>query len=182
MSENESTTTVEESAAVATKPAKKRPAKKTAAKAAKTETKGTKVSPKKKAAAVKGAKAVKATKKVITAYPGAKSGKPSKNGAETRRKDGLRGPQVRVLQALAKGKNMTRPQITEKSGVDQATLTEYIGSSDDETRLKNDAKHFPSLVTLKLVKAAVPEEGTRAECYNITALGLKALEKELKSK
>ena len=50
-------------------------------------------------------------------------------------------------------------------------LVEYIGSSDDKIRAKNDKK-FKSLLTLGFVKAT---DGDGATSYSITASGRKAL-------
>ena len=127
------------------KAAKKRAAKKVAKKSAK------------KKAAKKGTK--KAAKKAA---------KPSKNGAPRARKDGLRDPQVRVLSFLAKGdRSRTRAEIGKGAKVDVATLTEYIGSSDAETRKRNDQKMgWKSLISLGFVKEAPPEdEGITASAY-----------------
>jgi hypothetical protein len=61
---------------------------------------------------------------------------------------------VRVFQALSKSKEpLTRSEISKKGEVDQAMLTEYIGSSDDKIRLKNDKKVCKSLLTHGYVKA-----------------------------
>src|SRR5690242_1633048 len=85
---------------------------------------------------------------------------------------GLRAPQVRILQALAKsGKPLSRKEIAEKAPVDLAACVEYIGSADPAIRKANDVKHFPSLVSLGLVK----EERHEGEpvTYAITAKGRK---------
>jgi hypothetical protein len=58
--------------------------------------------------------------------------------------------------------------------VDVASLTEVIGSSDAETRKRNDQrKGWKSLLTFGYVKAT-EEEG--AVSYTITATGKKALD------
>jgi hypothetical protein len=64
-------------------------------------------------------------------------------------------------------------QIAKKGEVDQAMLTEYIGSSDDKIRLKNDKKVCTSLLTLGHIKA---NEQDGATTYAITASGRKALQ------
>lgn len=85
----------------------------------------------------------------------------------------LRKPQLRILAALAKSKRpLTRAQIAEKGKVDQASLTDYVGSYDDAIRAKNDKKICMSLVSLRLVKAVAGETGTT---YMITAAGRKAV-------
>lgn len=104
-----------------------------------------------------------------------KAGKPETNGHA--KKEGLRAPQVRILAALKKsGKAMTRNQLSEKAPVDLAMCTEYIGSTDADKRKANDAKHFPSLISLGYVKFGNGEDagGTVVE---ITKSGIKALEK-----
>jgi hypothetical protein len=89
----------------------------------------------------------------------------------------LRKPQARVLEALQKfPKGLTRPLIAEKGAVDQAALVEYIGSPDPATRKANDAKHFPSLVTLQAVKEEQREiDGRNVTTYSITAKGKQLL-------
>jgi hypothetical protein len=83
-------------------------------------------------------------------------------------------PQVRVLQALAKSKSpLTRSEISKKGEVDQAMLKEYIGSSDDKIRSKNDKKVCVSLLTRGYVK---PTDKDGAAVYSITVSGRKALE------
>ena len=95
-----------------------------------------------------------------------KGSKPAKKVAKKKapaKKTGLRKPQVRVLQCLAKAKKpLTRAEVSEKGEVDLAMLNSYIGSSDDATRKKNDQKVMPSLLTLKLVRQTLPEEGKGA--------------------
>lgn len=104
-----------------------------------------------------------------------KTAKTSKK-ASAKKENGLRKPQLRILAALKKAKGaLTRAEISEKAPVDVAACVEYIGSHDDATRKANDKKHFPSLVSLGLVKFGMPEEGG-AVCYEITAAGRKAAE------
>lgn len=113
--------------------------------------------------------ATKSTKKPATKKTADSNGKAS----------GLRAPQVRILKALVKaGKPMTRSQISEKAPVDQAACVEYIGSHNPDVRLANDAKHFPSLVTLGYVKAEMHDvDGRDVVQYTVTAKGAKAAEK-----
>jgi len=69
----------------------------------------------------------------------------------------IRKPQLRILAYLAKQKRpSTRKQIADGAPVDTAMCTEYLGSDNDAIRLKNDAKHFPSLVTLGYIAARSP--------------------------
>lgn len=129
-----------------------------------------KKAPAKKAA--KPAKAAKAVKKAAT------------NGAAPKaKKDGLRGPQVRILTCLSKAKGpLTRNQISEKAPVDVATCVEYIGSTDKDRREANDTKHFPSLISLGLVKYDTHEvDGRDTIAYTITPKGRTQLEKEQKA-
>lgn len=97
------------------------------------------------------------------------------------KKEGLRGPQVRILKALAKAaqgnqKDLTRAQIAKLAPVDQAACVEYLGSHKEEVRIANDAKHFPSLVSLGLVRFGKEQEGNGVS-YEITATGKKVADK-----
>lgn len=85
----------------------------------------------------------------------------------------LRKPQYRILKALAKSsKPLTRGQISEKAPVDVASCVEYMGSPDATIRKANDAKHFPSLITLGLVKQEIEDrDGRDVVVYSITAKG-----------
>lgn len=118
-------------------------------------------------------KAVKATNGKVKKVPKAKAesnGKPAKKG--------LRGPQVRILKALKKSEGTPRDRnwISEKAPVDLATCVEYCGSPDPAKRKANDAKHFPSLVSLGFLKIAIPEE-SGPTVYQITKAGIAALAK-----
>jgi len=103
--------------------------------------------------------------------------KPSTNGHA--KAGGLRGPQVRVLVALSKSnKPLTRVQIADKAKVDQAALVEYVGSADKARREANDKKHFPSLLSLGLVRADDAEvDGREVVVYQVTAKGRTAASK-----
>lgn len=96
-----------------------------------------------------------------------------------KKKDGLRNPQIRILQCLAKlDKAMTRAELSEKAPVDVATCVEYLGSHDPDKRAANDAKHFPSLLTLGYVKLEEHDvDGKNVRMYAITANGRKAVAK-----
>jgi hypothetical protein len=97
--------------------------------------------------------------------------KKPKNG---KKKEGLQTAQERVLRVLAtlkEGQSLTRSEIAQPawedlSGgpIDQAWLTENIGSENDEKRAKNDEKHYPSLITLGLV-------GRSGRSHYLTAKG-----------
>jgi hypothetical protein len=138
--------------------------------------KAAKKTPVKKAAAAK--KTAKKTPAAPAAEKTAAKKAPAKKAAPKKETGGLRGPQVRILQLLAKSnKPITRSVIAEKAPVDVATCVEYIGSPDPEKRKKNDTKHFPSLVTLKLVSEQKQEiDGREKVVYQLTAAGKQKLE------
>lgn len=98
-------------------------------------------------------------------------GEPKPKVAEV--KTGLRKPQIRILLAmLAAPKPMTRKAIAEKAPVDQAACTELIGALDENVRKANDAKHFPSLLSLGLVSAEkVDQDGKDVILYSLTTKG-----------
>lgn len=148
----ETTTTTETAPKAPVKAASKKtaPAKKVAAKA--TPPKG------------KAKEAPKPTKKPVA--------KATKEVAVKKGTSGLKKPQERILKFLEKQtEGMSRAAIAEFAPCDVAGCVEQIGSHDEEKRLANDAKHFPSLITLGLVKFAMPAEGTRGVVYSITAKG-----------
>ena len=89
--------------------------------------------------------------------------------------NGLRKPQLRILQALVTSrKALTRQQIAAKAPVDAAATTEYIGSLDPQTREANDLKHFPSLISLKALKVEQHDvKGKDVIVFSITAKGKK---------
>lgn len=136
-------------------------------------------SPKK--ASKKSAKKAPAAKKVSkkaetkkTAKKGTKTAPAAKNG----KPEGLRKPQVRILLALLKKDQQTRVQLSSSAPVDQAACVEYIGSPKEEVRLANDKKHFPSLLSLKLVKQEQLDiNGKDTIVYSLTAPGKKEAEK-----
>lgn len=134
-----------------------------------------KTTTKKKAAAPK--KKAKAAKKASPKKK-AKAAKKS-SGAPRAKKEGLRGPQVRVLKALAKAtRALNRTEIGTKAEVDVATLTEYVGSSDKAKREANDKKKgWKSLISLGYVKGAPAEKEGHGDYYAITKSGEAALAK-----
>lgn len=129
---------------------------------------------KKTAAPKNAAPATKPTKKAAAAAAPAEKKAP----APRAKKEGLRAPQERILKTLLAGES-TRKQLAEKATFDVTMGTEYLGSSDDEVRIKNDTKHFPSLISLGFVKAEEHEdsEGRKQTFYKITAEGKKAAAK-----
>lgn len=95
---------------------------------------------------------------------------------DSRKKTGLRKAQVRILQFLSKkaDQEFSRNQISAGAPCDLANCTELLGALDPDKRAANDAKHFPSLVSLKLVKVAERDiDGKNTTVYAITAAGRK---------
>ncbi len=138
----------------------------------------------KQKAADKARKPIIKQEKTVTAAPAKKApAKATKTvKAEPKKVEGLRKPQIRLLEALKKaGKPLSRAQAAEKAEVDQAACVEYIGSSNPEIRKSNDAKHFPSLISLGLVKHEQHDiDGKDVVVYSITAKGKEKLEKAAK--
>jgi len=112
----------------------------------------------------------------------AKTSEPPKEVSETpepkAKKDGLRKAQIRILKALVGQSPLSRSELAEAAEVDSAGCVEWIGAHDDEKRLANDVKHFPSLITLGFVKAQLRDvDGKNVIQYHITATGKKTAEK-----
>jgi DNA-binding MarR family transcriptional regulator len=122
-------------------------------------------------------KAPKAKKTAAPAPAPETNGATEKKGRE--KKDGLRKPQIRILDYLAGAKGpVTRKTISEEAQVDRAGLTEWIGSDDKTKRLANDTKHFPSLLSLALIRSkSLDQNGVEETVYEITASGRKAIAK-----
>lgn len=118
------------------------------------------------------AKKAAETKPAAKPAPAKKATKPATDG-------GLRKPQLKILAALAGAKvkkPVARKDVAALAGVDNAGCTEWIGSTDPAKRAANDAKHFPSLLTLGFVSEhPVDVEGKNATAYAITEAGRKAL-------
>lgn len=141
----------------------------------------------KKSAKPAAPKAQPAAKKAAPKKAAPKKAKPSaevepqaetkaKPAPKPRKVEGLRKPQVRILQALAKSKSpLSRSELGTKAGVDVAFCTEYVGSSNPDIRAKNDQKVCVSLLTLGYVTEEKHED-SRAVVYSITPAGRKALE------
>lgn len=132
-----------------------------------------------KKASAKKAPAKKSTKKAAPA----KKEAAKKTSTPRAKKEGLRKPQERILLALAKYGELTRSEIAAKAPVDNAFCTELVGSRKPEVREKNDVKHFPSLISLDLVRATDHEnsEGKMVVGFSLTAKGKKEAEKLSKS-
>lgn len=122
------------------------------------------------------AKAVKGHKaKTAKTAPDKATTAPAPKQTAPKSAPGLRAAQLRVLAALVKADApLTRKQIADAAECDLAGLTEHVGSSDAEKRKANDAKHFPSLLSLGMVKAADKDGVTT---YTVTAKGRQAVAK-----
>jgi len=113
--------------------------------------------------------------------PAAKEAPAAKPEAKAKPATGIRKPQARILVALSKSKApLTRSQIATNAPVDNAACVEYLGSHNEETRKANDVKHFPSLLTLGLIKFG-PTEDSGTVTYAITAKGTAELAKIAKA-
>lgn len=126
----------------------------------------------------KPAKAKAKAKPKETAKPAAGQTKP-KTKEQT---DGLRKPQVRILEALAKATDgLTRGEIAKNAGIDPA-MGHYLGHSDPKNYEAWSKKYgFPSLLFLGHVKASEDDrDGKIVQVHKITASGKKALEKASK--
>lgn len=124
-----------------------------------------------KALAAKAAAAGKATKTKATEDP-------ATGGERTgpKKKDGLRDAQVRILHYLARHNDAAdRNDVSTGAPCDLANCVELLGSHNQEKREANDAKHYPSLLTLGYVKAKVGESATGRTTveYQITPEGKK---------
>jgi hypothetical protein len=133
-----------------------------------------KVAPKPRVKTDKPVKAPKAPKKA--APPASKKDEPKARA----KKDGLRKPQIRVLQFLAKSQSKTGIDvntIAEKAPVDKAWVSDAVfGRHDPVKRKEVEAAGYPSLLTLKLVEELRIEAGEINEWrYKITEKGRKAL-------
>lgn len=112
-----------------------------------------------------------------------KGKKPAKPATEkTRRTDGLKAWQIRILQALNKSNHpLSRSQISEKAKTHPSNQTNTwgIGLADPVKRAAAEKKYgFPSLLTLKYVKELEIEvNGRTVSGYSITAAGKAALAK-----
>lgn len=103
--------------------------------------------------------------------------KPETPKATATEKPKLRRPQLKVLEALKDGSSLTRKEVSTKAKVDNASLTGYIGSMNDDVRQKNDREFYPSLLTLSMVTAQTVDEGGKDVLrFSITKVGLEELE------
>jgi hypothetical protein len=86
----------------------------------------------------------------------------------------LRKPQIRILKCLADGRARTKPQIVKDARVERGWCTSYLGSNDPEKRAYNDAREFPSLITLDLIRSETIDVGGKdIYVYEITEKGRK---------
>lgn len=81
---------------------------------------------------------------------------------------GVTGNQIRLLQALKSGKEMTRAQLADATGIIKG-YSKMLGNVE--------GTHENSLTALGLVKCMVAEEGERGMRYAITAKGKQLLTK-----
>jgi hypothetical protein len=90
-------------------------------------------------------------------------------------KSGLRKSQIQILQALADGRARTKAQIMKDSGV-RNWLCSLIGAHDEEVRTKNDARRYPSLLTLELIQSEkIDVGGQDIYVYEITPKGRRTI-------
>jgi hypothetical protein len=86
----------------------------------------------------------------------------------------LRKPQIRILKCLADGRARTKPQIVKDARVERGWCTSYLGSNDPEKRAYNDAREFPSLITLGYIRSETVDAGGKdVYVYEITEKGRK---------
>lgn len=135
------------------------------------------------------AKKEKAPRVRKAAAPKAKEEKaptaPSKNGTAPKAKKeekAIRKPQLRMLVVLSKLKRaISLRELAEKADVNYGGCTILIGSLNEQKRKENDARYFPSLVSLGLVKVEYHEsnksEGKQDVRYTISAKGKEAIQK-----
>jgi hypothetical protein len=124
------------------------------------------------------APAKKAAPKAKAAKPVAKKPAKAKTEKAPRDKSVLSKPQIRILQCLAKGKALSRKQISEKAPVDNALCTSYIGAIDPEILARPE--HAFSLINRKFVRAEQHDvDGKDVILYTITASGKVALSKAI---
>jgi hypothetical protein len=84
----------------------------------------------------------------------------------------LRKPQIRILKCLADGRARTKPQIVKDARVERGWCTSYLGSNDPEKRAYNDAREFPSLLTLGYIRSEIVDAGGKdIYVYEITDKG-----------
>lgn len=105
-----------------------------------------------------------------------KSTKSASKSATPTRREGLRKPQVRILQALSKAKGpMNRRQLAEKSAVAESWVIGF-------TFKACAANTSPALAELGLVKGReIDVEGRKELCFEITPKGRQAMAKALES-
>jgi hypothetical protein len=112
----------------------------------------------------------------------------AQRSAPRTKKEGLRKPQARILEALAKlgpGKALDRQTLAENAGCDPAWMNSWLGAVDPEIRAKNDTQNgWISLWSLGFVKMREAAEGENKDgtphkirVYEITESGRIALDK-----
>lgn len=97
------------------------------------------------------------------------------------KKEGLRGPQVKVLAALADSKvGLSRKDVADAAQVDRACITAWVGSRDESKRLVNDSRYYMSLISLGYVVEEVTDSGDKdVYLLYITKEGRQALKQIL---
>lgn len=127
--------------------------------------------------------------KKSTGTAAAKNGKATadKKAPVSRKKDGLRKPQLRILHELATcktGTGMTRKELLEANVVDPAWLYVQLGQPDAARNNHNEEKWgVKSLVTWGYAsfKIVTVEKGVTEEIAVATAAGRKAYQTALKT-
>lgn len=109
--------------------------------------------------------------KATKTKPAPKAAKKTEAKVETKKeKGGLNGSQIKVLKALKGGKELTRAELTEKTGIAKGWAKLLGAATKDGDWAEN------SMEGMGLVKSGEAQEGKRGLAYTITAKGTKALE------
>lgn len=87
---------------------------------------------------------------------------------EVLKKNSLNGSQVKILSALKDGKQRTRAELSELTGIRKG-WSKLLGNKE--------GTHENGLEAKSLVKSFVPQEGERGLKYAITGAGKQALTK-----
>lgn len=88
--------------------------------------------------------------------------------------------QIRVLKLLKGSKNpLTIKDFSEKGCGYGPSISNFVGRVHEDRDLAESRQ--PTLIELGLVKALLPDEGSRSYRFQITSKGAKELEKSLKA-
>lgn len=103
----------------------------------------------------------------------------TKTGVKEKKTLKLRKSQRRILELLSKSKyGMTREELAKKGELNLPWMSYWLGSLNADTRMDRDASHFPSLLTLKLIKYHEEDVNNRdVQVWSLTALGKRAVGK-----